>query len=381
MQDSHISKLIVLYLKGELSDVHKEELTVWLKDKHNQELFNKITSKSAILNKADEYDADGMNDVWIKLDKQLFKKVNYTKWLSYAAVIILPLAITFFVLNQKTRHDDLCSQIQDIKSGGTHAKLYFSNGDVIDLKEDTPSFMRGKDNLLLEKTEDHLKINAKDLSVSEAVQMNRIVTPIGGEYKIELSDGTVVWLNADSYLEFPSRFSDKQRKVIVKGEVYFDVASDSDWPFIVEVQGVELKVLGTEFNLRAYSDENYVITTLIEGRVLVSNSLKNTIKLSPGNRVEVNTYNNKMNEAKADIESTIAWRNGRFVFKKRRVEDIMYDLTKWYDLEVFFLNSKVKDITMTLDVPRYRNIEDVLKLMEGTRELKFDISGHVISVK
>ena len=380
IQNSHISKLIVLYLKDELNADQKEELKIWLKDEHNQKVFNEITSKSAILNKANAYDADAMSEVWTKLDKQLFKKTNYRKWLSYAAVIILPLAIGFFILNQTPQYEAQLAQLEEVKPGGTNAKLYFSNGDIIDLKKDTSSFLRSNDNLLVKRDKDRLKINSDDLLASSVVKMNRIVTPIGGEYQVELPDGTKVWLNADSYLEFPSKFSDTQRKVIAKGEVYFDVASNKDWPFVVESQGVELKVLGTEFNLRAYSDDDYITTTLVEGSVLVSNSFKKSLKLSPGNQVVIGVHDNQMNENKADIESVTAWRNGRFIFKKRRVEDIMYDLARWYDVKIFFSNSAVKDVSMTLDVPRYGSIDDILNLMEGTRELSFDISGHVISV-
>jgi ferric-dicitrate binding protein FerR (iron transport regulator) len=96
--------------------------------------------------------------------------------------------------------------------------------------------------------------------------------------------------------------------------------------------------------------------------------------------VIIGVHDNQMNESKADIESVTAWRNGRFIFKKKRVEDIMYDLARWYDVKIFFSNSAVKDVSMTLDVPRYGRIEDILSLMEGTRDLSFDISGHVISV-
>lgn len=380
IQNSHISKLIVLHLKDQLTDGQQEELMIWLKNEHNQKVFNEITSKSAILNKANEYDADAMSDAWTKLDKQLFKKTNYRKWLSYAAVIILPLTIGFFILNQTPQYEAELAQLEEVKPGGTNAKLYFSNGDIIDLKKDTSSFFRSNDNLLVKRDKDQLKINSGELLASGVVKMNRIVTPIGGEYKVELPDGTKVWLNADSYLEFPSKFSDKQRRVITKGEVYFDVASNKDWPFVVESQGVELKVLGTEFNLRAYSDEDYITTTLVEGSVLVSNSFKKSLKLFPGNQVIIGVHDNQMNESKADIESVTAWHNGRFIFKKKRVEDIMYDLARWYDVKIFFSNSAVKDVSMTLDVPRYGSIEDVLSLMEGTRDLSFDISGHVISV-
>ena len=380
IQNSHISKLIVLHLKNELNADQKEELNLWLKEDCNQKIFGKITSKSAILNKVNEYDTDQMNEVWVKLDKQLFKKPDYLKWLSYAAVIILPLAIGFFILNQTPKFETEIAQFEELKPGETNAKLYFANGDVVDLKEDNFSTLRSDDNLLVKNSDEKLQINSDELLASSIVKMNRIVTPIGGEYQVELPDGTKVWLNADSYLEFPSKFADKQRKVIAKGEAYFDVVSNKDWPFIVESQGVELKVLGTEFNLRAYVDEDYITTSLIEGSVLVSNSFNNKVKLSPGKQVSVGIHDNKMTESEADIEAVTAWRNGRFIFKKKRVENIMYDLARWYNVKIFFSNSSVKDVTITLDAPRYGKIEDILSLIEGTRDVNFDIKGRIINV-
>ncbi|MCT4646821.1 MAG: FecR domain-containing protein [Carboxylicivirga sp.] len=380
IQNSHISKLIFLHTKGELDDVQKKELQNWLKEERNQKVFEEIVNKSIILKKVREYDDAERDIVWSKLDNQLFKKKDKYKWLKYATVILLPFAIGLFILTQTPKVGVEMVQVEEVKPGGTNAKLYFSNGEVIDLQKDTSSVLRSKDNLLVQRENNQLKVNSNQLIASYGVNMNRIVTPIGGEYQLVLSDGTKVWLNADSYLEFPSKFSDKYRKVKAKGEVYFDVATNKEWPFVVESQGVELKVLGTEFNLRSYFDEDFVATTLIEGSVLVSNSLKESLKLSPGKQIIVERGNNKMFERIADIESVTGWRKGRFIFKRRRVEDIMYDLARWYDVKIFFSNSRIKDVSMTLDITRYSEIEDVLDVMEATRLVSFNLSGKTIMV-
>ena len=237
-----------------------------------------------------------------------------------------------------------------------------------------------KNKLRVNKDSNVLQINSDQLQESDIAKMNRIVTPVGGEYQVELPDGTKVWLNADSYLEFPSKFSDKQRKVIAMGELYFDVASNKDWPFIVESQGIELKVLGTEFNLRSYPDEGHIRSTLIEGSLLVSNSLRKQIKLTPGRQVLVDKSNNEMLKSVANIEEVTAWRNGKFIFNNRRIEDIMYDLARWYDIKVFFANPRVKEKRFSVDVERYGNIEFILRLIEGTGEASFTIKNNVITV-
>lgn len=379
-ENSKISELIYRNLKGELDPDQQKELDQWLSTNHNKNIYKQIIAKDAILKKAREYDSDGMDEVWQKLDKQLFHKPNYQKWLSYAAVILLPLAIGLLILQQVPEYDKSLAEYERITPGETNAKIFLHDGNVVDLKTDTSSLIRSKDNLLIENDSKEVRINSNQLADADVSKLNRIVTPIGGEYQVQLSDGTKVWMNADSYVEFPSKFSNKIRKVKAKGEVYFDVAHDKNRPFIVESGGMELKVLGTEFNLRNYKDEEEITTTLVEGSVEVSNAFKEKVILKPGREVSIASADNSMNERDADIESVTAWRNGRFIFKKKRVEDIMYELERWYDVKVFFTNGSVKDVTITLDVARYDNIEDILSLMEGTREVNFSISGNIISV-
>ncbi|PKQ63257.1 hypothetical protein BZG01_16170 [Labilibaculum manganireducens] len=379
--NKNISKLIVRYLRGELDENKEKELNLWLEEPKNKKLFYEITKKERILNKSVDYDAFDMKKAWKKLDRKISKKPDYRKWLSYAAVIVLPLAIGFFILNQVPKYDNKIAQFYEIKSGETNAKLYFANGDVVDLKEDTSSIIRSADNLLVEKDSDKMKINSDLMEAGKRNELNRIVTPVGGEYEIELPDGTVVKLNADSYLEFPSKFSGKERRVVAKGELYFDVAKNKDWPFIVESEGMELKVLGTEFNVRAYADEKEMISTLVEGSVEVTNSRGELIRLTPGRQAVLNKSDQSMIECKANIEAVTAWKNGKFIFDNRRLEDIMYDLARWYDVKVFFANAKVKNARFSVDVPRYGEIESILSLLEGTGETSFTTNKNVITVK
>ena len=375
------SKLIVNYLRGELDEAQQKELNEWLKISRNQELFDRIVSKENILNKSFEQDTFNQEKAWSTIDGKIGKTTNYRKWLSYAAVILLPLAIGFIILNQETEYEAGLAEVQTIKPGGSNAVIYFSNGEIVDLKKDTSSLIRSQENLLVERDSNRLRINDDELNASKVAKMNRIVTPIGGEYQVELPDGTKVWLNADSYLEFPSKFADNERRVIVKGELYFDVAKNKYWPFIVESNGMKLKVLGTEFNLRAYCDESEMVSTLVEGSVLVSNSFGNQVILRPGRQVSVNISSKAMQEKQANIKAVTAWKNGRFIFDNQRIEDIMYDLARWYDVKIFFANSKVKNKRFSVDVPRYGEIESILTLIEGTGEISFTINKNVITVK
>ncbi|MBI9057202.1 MAG: FecR domain-containing protein [Labilibaculum sp.] len=379
--NKNISNLIASYIKGEITDIQKEELDIWLENSKNKQLFDEIVTKERILDKCNDYDAFDMNKAWIQIDQKISKKTDYRKWLAYAAVILLPLAIGFLVLNQVTEHEPMLAEVKPITPGESNAVIYFSNGEIVNLQNDTSSVIRSEENLLVERNNNQLRINDDQLLASSVGKMNRIVTPIGGEYEVVLPDGTKVYLNADSYLEFPSKFSEKERRVIAKGELYFDVASNKEWPFIVEAKGMNLKVLGTEFNVRAYSEESEIISTLVEGSVLVNNSLGENTVLKPGYQAVISKANNSIKNIKANIEEAIAWKNGRFIFDNRRVEDIMYDLARWYDVKVFFANASVKEKRFSVDVQRYGEVEEILKLIQGTGEANFTVNGNTITVE
>jgi len=379
--DYKIAKLIVRYLYGQLNDEQEQELNLWLKEPLHQKLFDKIVSKENILNMSFDYDSYDSGRAWMKIEKKLSKKQLLQKYLAYAAILILPLAIGLFILTHNPQYDDMIAETTTIVPGSSHAILYFANGDVIDLKVDTSKLIHTQDHLLVKKDNEKLSINSDNFHADQLIRMNKIVTPIGGEYQVELPDGTQVWLNADSYLEFPSKFTNNERKVVAGGEVYFSVAKDKTKPFIIESQGMNLKVLGTEFNLRSYPDDDQLITTLVEGSLEVGNALGETRLLSPGKQIVVLKADNSMNEYTANIEAVTAWRNGKFIFQNRCLEDIMYDLARWYDVKIFFANTSVKEARFSIDVLRYNEIESILSLIEGTGDASFEIKDNIITVK
>lgn len=381
ISENKISELIVKHLKGQLDANQENELKKWLKKPGKKERFDQIVSKERILQKSFDYDEFNQEAAWTKLDKQIKPKLDYKKWLAYAAVLFIPLAIGFLLLQKTPEYETGLAEVQKIEPGSSNAVIYFSNGEIVDLSKDTSGVIRSKENLLVERDSNQLKINDEELLAGQLGKMNRIVTPIGGEYQVVLPDGTKVWMNADSYLEFPSKFSIKERKVIAKGELYFDVERNKEWPFVVATKEMELRVLGTEFNVRAYEDEEEILSTLVEGSVQVNNSLGEEIILNPGYQAVIKRNDNSLTNVLANIEEVTAWKNGQFIFDNRRLENIMYDLARWYDIKVFFANATVKDKNFSVDVQRYGNIEDILKLIEGTGDAQFTIKGNVITVE
>jgi len=176
-----------------------------------------------------------------------------------------------------------------------------------------------------------------------------VEAPAGSRMNIELGDGTKVWLNHGSKLKYPYRFEGKSRKVFLTGEAYFIVAHNKEIPFTVETSRLDVKATGTEFNVSAYPDDNFVETTLVGGKVILyKNSSSDEIKaLSPGECLKFDAQKNVYALESGSIEKYVAWKDGLLVFKNDPMEDIAKKLARWYNVDVEITNEKAKEYTCT----------------------------------
>lgn len=231
--------------------------------------------------------------------------------------------------------------------------------------------------MVLKEEKDGVMILPGDSLADKAVAVEKswIVVPRGGEYQLILPDGTKVWLNSDSKLEFPNTFVGDERRVKLAGEAYFEVAKNKAKPFRVEVDRVEVVVLGTSFNIHAYDEA--VKTTLVEGAVKLNVAGK-AYSLSPG--FEANVDQGGVKIVKSDVYEQIAWKDGRFVFREKRLEEVMSILSRWYDFEIFYQNAAVKDLHFTGNIPRHATINEVLKFLERTHLVHFSVVGRTVIV-
>jgi ferric-dicitrate binding protein FerR (iron transport regulator) len=205
-----------------------------------------------------------------------------------------------------------------------------------------------------------------------------LVTPKGGEYSLILEDGTKVWLNADSKLVYPSGFGGGARKVQLTGEAYFEVKTDAEHPFIVHTYRQDIRVLGTEFNVQAYPEENEIVTTLITGKVQV-NSKGEKVQLKQGQQAISNKNGILRLQPKADLEQAIAWKEGYFRFDYTDIYEIMRQLSRWYDIKVSY-EEGVKHREFLAFINRDNNISEVLGMLEATGAIRFEINGKKITV-
>lgn len=226
----------------------------------------------------------------------------------------------------------------------------------------------------------YVQAKALDENVTE-VLYNTLKVPTGGFYQLELSDGTRVWLNAESELRFPVQFGAGEREVYLRGEAYFDVRKDVARRFIVHLKESNVTVLGTSFNIKAYGDEDYIYTTLVEGRVrFTSEKEHEEVTLRPGMQSVLNLKSGKTELKEVEVEQFTAWRQGRFVFPSTTLGDLMCQLKRWYDIDVVYLSPEAKGYEFRGAINRDMDLKNVLAIVEKTSNVIFDINGRTIKV-
>ncbi len=280
-----------------------------------------------------------------------------------------------------TRTDD-----SPLAPGSDRAWLRLGDGSVVYLDSTAPGLLASQAGLQLEKKADGsivYQIGTSGIDPAETTVFNEIRTPRGGQYQVILSDGTHVWLNAETTLRFPVVFNGEDRRVDLTGEAYFEVAKDQHRPFRVMTSVSLVEVFGTHFNVNAYADEAYVRTTLLEGSVGVRSSKEASgmklRMLSPGQQAAVRPDGSVKVDDRADTEEAIAWKNGRFQFNSADIRSIMRQIARWYDAEVVFEGNP--ELHFTGQITRRDEVSRVLQMMELTGEVRFRVEGRRIYVK
>ncbi len=295
-----------------------------------------------------------------------------------AAVVIIAFISGFIYLSNDTlvKQNKLLVENEkiDILPGVDRAVLTLSDGSKILLDDYNNEKLVEKAGLTISKTTNGQLLYKVNSAVPKAttIAYNTIATSKGNQYQVLLPDGTNVWLNAASSLKYPEIFSGNERKVILTGEAYFEVAKNKDMPFIVQSMNQEVQVLGTHFNINGYMDKQSIKTTLLEGSVKVSNSSSSKI-LKPGEQTLVdNDGSGNINLIKnVDLDGEIAWKNGLFNFNNAELKSILNQLERWYDIKIDY--QSVPNKRYNGMVPRKSNLSEVLNMLELTGNISFKI--------
>ncbi|MDB5120936.1 MAG: FecR family protein [Sphingobacteriales bacterium] len=306
-------------------------------------------------------------------------------WLKVAAVIlaISSTALLLWNIQQSGTKNQpvIAKHIRPaIHPGSNKAYLTMANGAVIILNDSKNGKLATQSGVQISKAKDGMLVYHQDAEqlLSAETALNMITTPRGGQYQVVLSDGTKVWLNSASSLKYPPVFSGKERKVELTGEGYFEVAKNAAMPFKVAVNGIDIQVLGTHFNVMAYTDEKAVKTTLLEGAVKLSNG-SHAAFLKPGEQGILNEQQTSFNVKDVNVENEIAWKNGFFAFDDESIQTIMKEISRWYDVDVVF-NEKIVRRNFGGTVSRFKDVAEVLRALELTGSVHFKVEGRRIVV-
>lgn len=379
-----IARIIQKSLKGKLSESEERQLSGWRKvSDENERAFQRMISEDFYtigMEKLEMYDSRVAYGRFLQKKYQQRRKRRFLINMARVATVALPfvIALVLYVgLNREEEQMVRPSLASNILPGTSKAVLTLANGQMIPLgKEATDSTI----------ITDGTQISASGSGVtyasgveSESVVYNKLEIPRGGEFCLTLSDGTRVWLNSETSIQYPVAFGAKERRVFVQGEAYFEVAKDAKKPFTVQFMSSSVTVLGTSFNIRAYPEEKRSQTTLAEGSVRIY-SPGSSMLLKPGEQAEVSALSGEMVKQEVEVKNFTSWKDGRFVFEQQPLEYIMRTLERWYDIRVIFKDEGAKRISLSGNMKRYGDFSQVMKMLQMTGDVRFELHGNDVYI-
>lgn len=375
-----ISRLIAADIAGCLDDMGRQKLDSWLQESdENQTIYREIKEDFEKGKRQWPYSERQVEQQLMMFHQYRRKKVarGIGGWWRYAAVLILLLGIVG-VFRWQISNEGRKEECVPIQMAQGNAVLVLSTGERIVL-DDTVHSVRGVTSKCIRVSDQQISYQKEDESAREQVY-NTLVVPRAGEFKVELADGTNVWLNAQSELRYPEQFIGEQRVVYLKGEGYFEVTSDREKPFIVKTfADVDIKVLGTKFDVSSYENDAYVMATLAEGSVEVIMP-EESVRISPDEQLVFNKDNRSFLLREVDASIYSAWKDGLFIFEDQRLEQIMEQLKRWYEMDVFYSGEEVKNYRFTGDLKKYDSFEKIVNMLEEVAGVKIEIKGKCVII-
>lgn len=320
-------------------------------------------------------------DDYIDSEIKQVKKITIWPRIAVAASIILVLSLGGYLLSQRLEPQKLTHvRHDDIAPIGNKATLTLAGGRQIILDAKHNGQLAQQKNMVIRQANNGIITYSADQqsSANDNLPIYNTMTTGGGQYSLQLSDGTKVWLNSASSVTYPVAFTGKDRKVETTGEVYFEVAHDKTRPFFVTTHGQTVQVFGTHFNINAYDDEVQMKTTLLEGSVKISKAGRATM-LAPGQQAQIEFDSNTIKiNSDADVEQAIAWKSGLFSYDQTDLREVMRQLARAYEVKIEY-EGKIPTRTFTGKIHRNISASEVLDILKFTR-VNFKLEGKKIIV-
>ncbi|MCB4807838.1 FecR domain-containing protein [Tamlana sp. 62-3] len=392
----HIFKLVTSYINNSISNREFDELTKWINHSpENRQLFKDylyLYKKSRSLKFAESLDTD---KAWsktieklqtpnaLKIEQETKHKITksgfkFLQILKYASILVVFITTGFYVYNNNfSSQPDTVKELNQIT-------LQLENGDIqvlTDVKDE--HLLNSKGEIVGEQKGN--KLTYSKIKNQQELIYNTLTIPYGKHFEISLSDGTKVYLNAGSSLKYPVNFiNGSERKVFLTGEAYFDVEKDAKHPFIVNSGEMNVRVLGTEFNLSSYPEDKNIKTVLVEGAVSVYNAedaytSSSSTKLSPGFKASFNKGSKTVSVKKADLDMETAWVKGRIIFRKTLFSDIIKKLERQYNVSIENNNLEIGNQRFAASFDN-ETIEEVLESFNTNFNIDYTIKENKIII-
>ncbi|WP_412469127.1 FecR family protein [Pedobacter sp. KLB.chiD] len=368
--EKNARELLDKYIAGNCTP---EEMAV-VEDWYRQLPFEQDAPRQSVITASKQ-------EVWNRLNlggKSL--KLLTVKWVAIAASIVLCLGFGLYFVTQRFAAPLTAKrELKNILPGGNKAVLTLADGTVVNLDDAKNGQIADQSGIVIRKTKNgQLEYIIKENPNALITGSNTIATPRGGQYEVNLPDGTKVWLNAATTLKYPYAFAKNERMVELDGEAYFEVSKDRDRPFRVKTASQTVEVLGTHFNINAYKDEAIVKTTLLEGAVKVSTS-SGSVNLHPGEQSLLNAASARLSlNHQVDVDREMAWKNDVFAFDNDDLQSVMRQISRWYDVDVVY-QGKITSEKYVGEIPRNSNLAEVFKILE-LNHVHIDAKGKVLTV-
>ena len=382
--DDRIYDLIARKLDDGLLPMEETELSDWLaEDVKHEEVYaeiKKIRDRTKLLHRDFAPDTE---HVLKRIKRERVRQIGFRYWWKYAALFILPLSVALVLWQgMKNEAEEEHRQFSAVsRPGGERAILKLYNGKTVVLDSTMKSSLIAHEaNVRIEMDSNHLlRYSSHDsIEMTNDNKNNELIIPKGGEYQVVLADGTKVWLNSASRLIYPQSFMGKERRVVLSGEAFFDVTHDAERPFVVETSRMNVKVLGTRFNVNDYDDNEEVSTTLVNGSVEIVSGDQQAFRLVPGEQAY--GKENELEKREVNVRLYTSWIDGKFLFNNTELEEIAKQISRWYDVEIFFSSESVKKVRFTGAIVKFKPLEDLVRMIESTSQVRFSVKGRTIVI-
>lgn len=380
-----IVRLLQLYLLGDITEEERQELEDWCEEApRNRKLFEQICQEDLFSKERYVYEKINDTKAFSVFEKRVRKVSSRSigNWWKYAAVLLFPILVvgSWKLMHETEQVSIVASSVAPIQPGCSQAVLVLDDGRKVFLKEEEEGVISEDKEITVTGEKDRLVYTSSEGKNVDEIRFNELEVPRGGEYKVRLADGTLVYLNSATRMKYPVKFDEKERKVYLSGEAYFEVAKDPERPFFVEMEGVEVRVYGTSFNVNTHQEGN-IQTVLVKGSIgvkVLSSGMESVIR--PGQMAEFKQGNTKVDVKDVNVAVYTDWKDGIFRFENQRLEDILTVLSNWYDVDVFYQTASVKELHFSGYMERYKDVSVILEAITLSTGVTFSIQGKTIVV-